>query len=491
MNELRARHNKKLSSNSLAVLACHIPIFFFMTRYFKTELSVALGLSALVLSAPVLLHIFKRESELTQIVHAVAIMSYSAILIHLGRGMIEMHFHIFAFMGFIALFGSLKSVIAALVFVAAHHIGFFIFLPKSLFNYDASILIVAVHAAFAIVSALFAALSATKISKIIETQGTTLVELEHIARENKELSDKLHRASGVLSDGSVRQSSGIQETVTSLDEISAMSGSNLSKMDQAKNSAEENFTNAKEGERVSSEVTNSIESVRKNNEELLNTTEVNAQEMQGIIDIINNISEKTKIINDIVFQTKLLSFNASVEAARAGEHGKGFAVVAEEVGNLAKVSGDAANEVESIVNEGVQVVESVIQKTTESSKRHMESSSKQVSGTLESVLKLKEIFQQFLSNAEVIKNVVNESTESMREQALGIENINQAMNDLSDLNNENQGAINEVVSTSESLARSSKSLESVFEEINNSEAEDQNTEDVSDAPHEEITKSAA
>jgi len=40
-------------------------------------------------------------------------------------------------------------------------------------------------------------------------------------------------------------------------------------------------------------------------------------------------------MNDIVFQTKLLSFNASVEAARAGIHGKGFAVVADEVGNLA------------------------------------------------------------------------------------------------------------------------------------------------------------
>ena len=129
--------------------------------------------------------------------------------------------------------------------------------------------------------------------------------------------------------------------------------------------------------------------------------------------------------------------------------------------------------------------------TKPGSKRHMENSSKQVSGTLESVLKLKEIFQQFLSNAEVIKNVVNESTESMREQAVGIENINQAMNDLSDLNNENQGAINEVVSTSESLARSSKSLESVFEEINNSEAKEQRTEEVSDAADEEITKTAA
>ncbi len=57
-----------------------------------------------------------------------------------------------------------------------------------------------------------------------------------------------------------------------------------------------------------------------------------------------DIGDKTKVINDIVFQTKRLSFNASVEAARAGEHGKGFAVVAEEVGNLAQMSKDKVQE---------------------------------------------------------------------------------------------------------------------------------------------------
>jgi methyl-accepting chemotaxis protein len=59
------------------------------------------------------------------------------------------------------------------------------------------------------------------------------------------------------------------------------------------------------------------------------------QQIVGIVGMIQEIGNKTKIINDIVFQTKLLSFNASVEAARAGEQGKGFAVVASEVGSLA------------------------------------------------------------------------------------------------------------------------------------------------------------
>ena len=68
------------------------------------------------------------------------------------------------------------------------------------------------------------------------------------------------------------------------------------------------------------------------------------EQIENIVKIIGEISNKTAIINDIVFQTKLLSFNASVEAARAGEHGKGFAVVAEEVGNLAQMSGTAAKE---------------------------------------------------------------------------------------------------------------------------------------------------
>ncbi|MHA0111674.1 methyl-accepting chemotaxis protein, partial [Klebsiella pneumoniae] len=74
-------------------------------------------------------------------------------------------------------------------------------------------------------------------------------------------------------------------------------------------------------------------------------------QLQSISNIIGEISAKTNIINDIVFKTQLLSFNASIEAARAGQHGRGFAVVAEEVGNLAQMSGNAAKEIRALLED--------------------------------------------------------------------------------------------------------------------------------------------
>lgn len=86
--------------------------------------------------------------------------------------------------------------------------------------------------------------------------------------------------------------------------------------------------------------------------------------LQDLVLLIGKIREKTKVIDEIVFQTRLLSFNASVEAARAGEHGKGFAVVAEEVGSLAQMSGSAAKEISAILAEGVSKAESLTARTT-------------------------------------------------------------------------------------------------------------------------------
>ncbi len=88
--------------------------------------------------------------------------------------------------------------------------------------------------------------------------------------------------------------------------------------------------------------------------EAMNTMKTSNAEVKELVGIINGISERTKVIDEIVFQTKLLSFNASVEAERAGEHGRGFAVVAQEVGNLAQMSGKAAQEISSILKQSIE-----------------------------------------------------------------------------------------------------------------------------------------
>ena len=88
--------------------------------------------------------------------------------------------------------------------------------------------------------------------------------------------------------------------------------------------------------------------------------EVNGR-LTNMAHIINEISKKTVVINDIVFKTQLLSFNASIEAARAGVHGKGFAVVAEEVGKLAQLSGEASNEIDSLLIKSNKDVSSILE----------------------------------------------------------------------------------------------------------------------------------
>lgn len=87
------------------------------------------------------------------------------------------------------------------------------------------------------------------------------------------------------------------------------------------------------------------------------------QSFGSVVSSIVQIRESTRVISDIVFQTKLLAFNASVEAARAGEHGKGFSVVAEEVGSLARLTGKAATEIESKISSTVEQVETTMKDT--------------------------------------------------------------------------------------------------------------------------------
>jgi hemerythrin-like metal-binding protein len=93
------------------------------------------------------------------------------------------------------------------------------------------------------------------------------------------------------------------------------------------------------------------------------------ESMRKITTSTANIQKVLKMINDIAFQTNILSLNAAVEAARAGQHGKGFAVIAEDVRNLALKSAVAADDTSSMLDEvNLNILQSteIVQKTAES-----------------------------------------------------------------------------------------------------------------------------
>lgn len=176
-------------------------------------------------------------------------------------------------------------------------------------------------------------------------------EANEIYVSSKNLSTRFQ---GMLESSKI-QSSSVQKTLHDMEDISRILGKTKQSSVDCNIIVKSINQKTIAGDKLMSTMKMSVEGIEKSRENL-----------KQIADIFRDIEEKTQVIHMIVNKTELLSLNANIEASRAGVFGKGFSVVADEVGNLAKVSGDAAKDVDTLLDKSAVVAESIIQEMNES-----------------------------------------------------------------------------------------------------------------------------
>ena len=180
----------------------------------------------------------------------------------------------------------------------------------------------------------------------------------------------------------------------------------------------------------------------------VNTT---AQTVAELGEKSQQIGQIVDTISEIAEQTNLLSLNAAIEAARAGEHGRGFSVVAEEVSKLATQTDEAAKEIARIISQ--------VQTETSMAIKNMDKSREGVETGVVSVRHTVDAFKEIFAAIENLTSKIQEIQTLSDRQRDGSQQVQQAVNDISDYLTENAKGMDHISERSQSQLASMKEIE--------------------------------
>lgn len=290
-----------------------------------------------------------------------------------------------------------------------------------------------------IITALFFLVMANIVQSLTGANGT----LQATSRRLLEMVEEAQVSSSQLRDTSNRQASSSTETVVSMEQMKRLLSQTSKTSTMAVEMSESSIHEANDGKTIVQSLLDAMAVIEKSNEGLEEVTQV-----------VRLIRDRTNVINEIVFKTQMLSFNANIEAARAGQHGLGFAVVANEMGNLAEMSGKAAQQINELLDKSTHQVENTILSTKE-----------KISNANELSLKCFEFFKQLTDRSGELKKMVDSISSASAEQNSGVEYVVNAMNDLNNTAAETDRMAQGISTLADSLKDQATGLASAVESL--------------------------
>lgn len=257
-----------------------------------------------------------------------------------------------------------------------------------------------------------------RINETLEGMQALLLQVKHailpvtngvlrISRENESLAQRTEQ-----------QAAAMEEISATLEELVSTTSENLANTRHSDAQAKEAVKVAHDG-----------------GEQVIKTAESMAQ-MESAS---HKVVEMMDLINEITFQTKLLSINAAVEAAHAGEQGRGFAVVANEVRSLANRSAVAAKDIQALVREIVE----------------------KVSSGRQWVAELEQRFSRIVTQSTQVSEALGEVSMGSEEISRGIEQINQGTQEVCEVNEKNASFVDELAQETNKLKEKARQLQEI------------------------------